>query len=1526
MEYPAWTCLYSRDARRAGAPLATAALAIHTDAPIQLQYGKHFHGRKREIKDFPVVSVQLVSSATSSVSSSSSSSSSSSASSFNKNSSAAMPKDSKSIVTEALTARDVPLAPGRTLKLGLRLIKGKSPFALLADPARFVAGWDAREHRPDVFNGGAMVGHFLTSEVSGKGHNKTEFHVEVALFECDATANLVVDSSSSSSDAGSGPFISLSSTDNAELLFLYVSKGFYVNSRTQKAGADAGDADASLLGTDGFDLPATTAKELPSHSTGRHQFMLDLSGGRPPQQQQQQSQHLPSTSPQFLSFATPQPVTDADVGDLLAPASAGLLDDPLQGLTPSLATPGTVSGFLSTFQQQSFGFTPSPMVTEDTVLALPTSASIQMGRTSDNDDGFFSTLGELLDPALPLGIPLDTPSDLHIPFPETPHLAPQQQQQQQQQQHLLQPQPLDTPLGLSAFSALPLGEMPTERDLPLQVGTPLSSTASLLSDKSAAASPSAYSMSSMSSSSISGGVSSSMTGDDVPTVDLDALVRSLSVTEHRQSVSAITIYLSPKSGREGTEIILVGSLDFPLDVFINFGWLFLQCEEVIPGQRRVLKLSHVPSYEAAVSGLVNRNDYKRGCVPVSVFSSDLQSGSTNTEIFTYDTFQETGLDRPQTRRGRGDDDNDDPEYRDRAKRFRTLDVMERMLRSTHQLEQSSSNLSSIMQGYTTTSHASNRLLHLMSLDLRGKLESQAEQLAVRSAIHRELMERSVLAALHHLRDIWHSGDMNGLDLDGMSLLHYAAMGGRDMLVQFILQHGGDAGVLDSRGRPYTLPTGPIRAVRSPRSGASPSSWLPADHSFKHSWRHSVGDASSGSLSPKLSGATFSSSAAPEVSITTAAASLVSHSAPASHIPTRHASPAVAEPWLQTPISGQVPPLPTNVSAAAAAHALLPRKRSSSDARSSVGPVDSGSAASGEVSHGVPAVQEVASAVGLDETGTNTSSSAPPPPPPPPPQAVLPTTSEPTRPGVPAAGRPLAARARPHSFHYSLLRPQCHAAQVQVDALSTRLTALQLEGRFSHLAPDGGTLENSATASANLSPATQSLLQSLPTDLQATISASSDLTSSNPTHISQLAELAELVRALGLSSDALSSLISLTGLPEKLTVLPLSNNHLKTLPREIAQFKSLEMLLLDHNQLSRVDYVHSLPDLAKLWLHNNWLESIPFGLCQLKGLKTLLLHSNQITTIPPEFGELAELEVLSLDHNLLTSIPPHSLGRLTRMVKLNLNNNQLTGLPADIGNLTRLKTLSLHDNCLSSLPTSFSALANVKRLSLAGNRFATIPVEVCRLASLVELNMDNNAITAIPPALGELGQELHTLSLAHNFLTQLPGLSKLAGLRSLDVSFNKLTKLSPEIGRMTRLNILLLNDNQLVTLPPTIRIMAKRSLKALRLANNPLYSGVESLTQTYEIPSLFALCAQKIFECDRQEDLASLTPGVLAYLKNPRRCFICARHYFESPARFVSFVNIGGMRVPLDYELCSIRCVGRVQRGFVRSDKWKFAFD
>ena len=248
------------------------------------------------------------------------------------------------------------------------------------------------------------------------------------------------------------------------------------------------------------------------------------------------------------------------------------------------------------------------------------------------------------------------------------------------------------------------------------------------------------------------------------------------------------------------------------------------------------------------------------------------------------------------------------------------------------------------------------------------------------------------------------------------------------------------------------------------------------------------------------------------------------------------------------------------------------------------------------------------------------------------------------------------------------------------------------------------------------------------------------------------------------------------------------------------------LYLAGNQLSGEipPELGNLANLEGLHLGGNQLSGeIPPELGNLANLTSLSLHENQLSgEIPPELGSLASLEQLVLYGNQLSGEIPLALGNLANLSRLSLGSNQLSGeIPPALGNLANLSRLFLYRNQLSGeIPPELGNLANLTSLSLGSNQLSgEIPPWLGNLANLTSLSLGSNQLSGeIPPALGNLAN-LTSLFLGYNQLSGEipPELGNLANLEWLDLGSNQLSgEIPPELGNLANLTSLFLSGNQL----------------------------------------------------------------------------------------------------------------------------------
>ncbi|HSW76536.1 MAG TPA: leucine-rich repeat domain-containing protein [Candidatus Saccharimonadales bacterium] len=173
------------------------------------------------------------------------------------------------------------------------------------------------------------------------------------------------------------------------------------------------------------------------------------------------------------------------------------------------------------------------------------------------------------------------------------------------------------------------------------------------------------------------------------------------------------------------------------------------------------------------------------------------------------------------------------------------------------------------------------------------------------------------------------------------------------------------------------------------------------------------------------------------------------------------------------------------------------------------------------------------------------------------------------------------------------------------------------------------------------------------------------------------------------------------------------------------------------------------------------------------IKGLPLSGLKINVVPPEIGQLRDLQTLSLSDNQLSTLPPE-IGRLGHLQYLNLSHNQLSKLPLEMGQLSALQYLDLSYNQLSALPPEMGRLSALQELNLSKNQLSALPKEIGHLNKLKELYLTNNQLRALPPEIGHMSA-LQRLSLSNNQLSALPTeMGQLSILEELDLSKNNLS--------------------------------------------------------------------------------------------------------------------------------------------------------
>ncbi len=143
--------------------------------------------------------------------------------------------------------------------------------------------------------------------------------------------------------------------------------------------------------------------------------------------------------------------------------------------------------------------------------------------------------------------------------------------------------------------------------------------------------------------------------------------------------------------------------------------------------------------------------------------------------------------------------------------------------------------------------------------------------------------------------------------------------------------------------------------------------------------------------------------------------------------------------------------------------------------------------------------------------------------------------------------------------------------------------------------------------------------------------------------------------------------------------------------------------------------------------------------------------------------------------------------------------------------------------------------DTKILMLHNKNITEIPDSIGQLTNLESFMINDNKINKISPEIGKL-TKLRGLNLGNNELTEIPSeIGNLTNLEELFLNKNKLTSLPPEIGKLSKLELLILNNNEFTELPPEVTNLT--NLEELYLKTNNLKTlppGMDKLVNLKEL--------------------------------------------------------------------------------------------
>ncbi len=197
--------------------------------------------------------------------------------------------------------------------------------------------------------------------------------------------------------------------------------------------------------------------------------------------------------------------------------------------------------------------------------------------------------------------------------------------------------------------------------------------------------------------------------------------------------------------------------------------------------------------------------------------------------------------------------------------------------------------------------------------------------------------------------------------------------------------------------------------------------------------------------------------------------------------------------------------------------------------------------------------------------------------------------------------------------------------------------------------------------------------------------------------------------------------------------------------------------------------------------------------KLKDLQALKLSGNEINTFPPSFGDMYNLLYLASYNNEFTKFPDFK--KLGNLNYLEFFGSKIDSIPSDIAYLSKLKTFKFSSsNDTLKLPTTLKWLKNLKDVTIENCVLDSFPKELFKIPNLNFLNITNANVFYVTKHF-ERFTNLEVLVLDGNQLQTLPfDIYKAKKLRFLSVKNNHLQKMPDTICQLENLTVLDVRGN------------------------------------------------------------------------------------------------------------------------------------
>ncbi|XP_066599211.1 toll-like receptor 6 [Prorops nasuta] len=305
----------------------------------------------------------------------------------------------------------------------------------------------------------------------------------------------------------------------------------------------------------------------------------------------------------------------------------------------------------------------------------------------------------------------------------------------------------------------------------------------------------------------------------------------------------------------------------------------------------------------------------------------------------------------------------------------------------------------------------------------------------------------------------------------------------------------------------------------------------------------------------------------------------------------------------------------------------------------------------------------------------------------------------------------------------------------------------------------------------------------------------------------------------------------------LQILNLQYNEIEMIPADtFSPMSNLHTLDLAHNRIFYMDAysLNGLFALSQLALDSNLLEGIhPDAFRNCSSLQDLNLSGNNLDVVPVALKDMRMLRTLDLGENQIRSLGKPGFRGMSSLSGLRMMGNEISNLTQeDLAELPALQILNLAKNRIEIVEEGvFSSSPALQAIRLDSNLLQDISGIFLSAPGLLWLNISDNAIVHFNYSY--LPDKLQWMDLHKNLIGDLGTASASMRLQTLDVSFNRLTRIhSRSIPDSIRL--LFVNDNLINTVEPQ-SFFGKSNLTRVDLYANQIVKMNLSAFQLVQVP-------------------------------------------------------------------------------------------